>query len=194
MTAHPIKTGVMLLALAAIALPASAGDFGGGRNFVRHSHGMSGGFDRFNRRNFDIRRGLGIADNRLPIDRRHDFRGKDFARRDPGRDGWFNRGNVGVNFDMYGPYWRPGLSPSANGTSGSTVTIISTSQPDWDSVGNYYGANSVLWARNGTYVTSSGFGPSPVLAPRPRSTVKVENVATMADPCSHENGVCVIRP
>lgn len=198
MISYLVKVGAVVLAAATIttALPSIAGDFRGGRGFVRPPHGMSGGFGHFNdRHRFDFRRGLGITDNRLPFDRQRDFRRKDFARRDPGRNDRFNRGDVSVNFDMYGPYWRPRLASSANGTSGSTVTIISTNQPDWDSVGNYAGANSVLQTRAGTYVTSSGFGPSPVLtADHPRSTARVVDVATMADPCSHEQGVCVIRP
>jgi len=195
MIAHLVKAGAMLLAAAtvAIAFPSAAGDFHGGRSFMRQQHFASGGFGRFNdRHRFDFRRGLGVTDNRLPFDR-HNFGRKSFANRDRNRNDFFNRGDVSVNFDVYGPRWRPQLSSVAN--AGSTVTIISTNQSDYDQVGNYAGANSVLRTGGGTYVTSSGYGTNPALfAEQPRPNAKVVHVATMADPCSHEQGVCVIRP
>ncbi|ENN89603.1 hypothetical protein RHSP_59640 [Rhizobium freirei PRF 81] len=64
------------------------------------------------------------------------------------------------------------------------------------SAGTYAGTADVYQADSGTYVVGyGGYNPyaRPVAAqPRPRA--KVINVRYAADPCSHEAGVCVIRP
>lgn len=78
---------------------------------------------------------------------------------------------------------------------GSGISVIQRNQPDYDFISNYAGSTDVYQANGGTYVTGYGDGggqDGSVQRTRPRS--KMIDVSRMHDACSHENGVCVIRP
>ena len=77
---------------------------------------------------------------------------------------------------------------------GSGITILA-GRPDYALAGNDAGASDSFTTAAGTY--SVGYGdyvgdgaPAAPLAPK----AKIINIATMADPCAYESGVCVIRP
>ena len=61
-------------------------------------------------------------------------------------------------------------------------------------LGTYSGAVSALRVRgNGIYFSVSGIGGDRPAAPRPKATI-IDVSSGVADPCSYESDVCVIRP
>ncbi len=61
-------------------------------------------------------------------------------------------------------------------------------------LGTYSGAISALRVRgNGIYFSVSGLCGEAPARPRPKATI-IDVSSGIADPCSYESGVCVIRP
>lgn len=74
--------------------------------------------------------------------------------------------------------------------------IILMERHEAASAGTYAGTADVYQANGGTYIVGyGGYNPyARAVAVQPRPRAKVINVRYAADPCSHEAGVCVIRP
>lgn len=221
MIARIFKAGVLVLAAIAalsFSFPASAADWrGGGRGF--HSpviHGAYGGNRYGFHRGFDPGRRWESADNRRFWRNRPDDHHADR------RDGFRNRngfGNNGFADNGYGGFsdnrfasndrnWRfdrrnggpnrllqRSSSSSIITNRGSGVTVILSDRSDVDVISNNYaGSADVYRADGGTYITGYGYSDgraSRASALRPRATII--DTARAVDPCSHENGVCVIR-
>jgi hypothetical protein len=207
------RTAVLAAAMTAVlCLPVKAGDFGGfhggfngGNAFFRHrAIGGSSFNHRFDsRRNFDLRRGLPVTgrDRLLPIDRRdfardrllpidrQGFRHADFARN--GRFVYDGMGFTEAN--RFRPTRIDQLGSSSYSNGGSSVTVIVSNRPDYDTFGTY--AGSAYGGGGGAYVVSGGYPLYGDAAPAgSQSGAKIINVAKMRSACSYEHGVCVIRP
>jgi hypothetical protein len=220
MFARILKAGMLVLAAVAalsFALPVSAADWrGGGRGFhsSRVFHGPFAGNRYGYHRGFDPGRRSQFADRgrfwrnrpdggRYAYRYRDGFRNNGFANNGFGNNGFsnggfvsndsawrYNRRNVGPNRLL-----RRSSSSDIITNRGSGVTVILSDRSDVDVISNNYaGSTDVYTADGGTYVTGFGYsddGARRASNPRPRATII--DTARAGDPCSHENGVCVIR-
>jgi hypothetical protein len=183
---------------ALLALPAEAAGHRGGRGF--HGGGFNSAYiDRHSgyRHGFDRDRGRFAGGNGSRFNR--DYRGYGDYRRDrfgprPLVSNDFGRGRAGWRHDAD----RPRRLSSTSGfviRRGSGTTVLLSDRSDYDFVRNFSGSSDVYRGDGGTYATGFGFGDgnsrrASAVAPRAR----VIDTARASDPCSHEAGVCVIRP
>lgn len=209
--ARMFKAGLLVLAALAalsISLPASAADWrGGGRGFQSHGfHRLYQGNRYGFHRGYDPGRRWHSGDNRRFWANRVDDRHSGFRNRAGFNNGFADNGFGGFGnnrFDGNGRFDRHGGRPTrllqrSSSSSiitnrGNGVTVIVSDRPDVDMISNNYaGSTDVYRADGGTYVTGYGYSDSQrVSTLRPRATVI--DTARAGDPCSHENGVCVIR-
>lgn len=192
MNARPMEIRGAMLAMIAIALlgvsavAANAGDHG--YRYVQHrsAHAFPVGRPINVHGNFDSRRSMRFAGGqRNGFERRDDRRMQRF-----GHDNGF-----AGNFGYRRAYPLQSIDRQGYVSGGNSITIFNSGDQNASSQGNYAGSNSVYFSDGGTYVTGYGYGGArarSVDQPRPRA--KVIDVATMGDVCSHEAGVCVIRP
>jgi hypothetical protein len=214
------RTAVLAAAMAAVlSLPVEASDFGGfnggfhggfnggfngGNAFFRHrAIGGSSFNHRFDsRRNVDLRRGLPLTgrDRLLPIDRRDFARDRllpidrqGFRRADFARNGRFVYDGMGfTEASRFRPTRIDQLGGSSYSNGGSSVMVIVSNRPDYDTFGTHAGS---AYGGGGAYVVSSGYPLYGDAAPAgSQSGAKIINVAKMRSACSYEHGVCVIRP
>jgi hypothetical protein len=210
-----VAAGVIAVATAA---PSMAADFHGhgGNVYYRGQHGAflngrggtaSNYHDRMlhwggNRAGFENRyfggdRGMTARNGQWRHGGEDRFGNRDFGNQDSGNFADRNFGNQGFDNHRHGE--RPHILASRDFSTrrGSGISVRERSQPDYDFISNYAGSTDVYRANGGTYVAGYGNGdgsnedPSSQ-ATRPRS--KLIDVGRMRDACSHENGVCVIRP
>jgi hypothetical protein len=215
-----LKAGMLVLAAVAalsFSLPASAAEWrGGGRGFYSHGFRGPNSVNRFGfHHGFDRGRGPQFADRgrfwrNRPVDGRdgfHDgnrfrrgrfddgFAGNRFRNNGFGNDRFFASGR----FDRHnrGPerLLQRSASPDIITSRGSGVTVILSDRSDVDVISNNYAGSADVYRGNGgTYVTGYSYGDDRIgraSGLRPRATVI--DTARAGDPCSHENGVCVIR-
>ncbi|MFJ6328577.1 MULTISPECIES: hypothetical protein [unclassified Rhizobium] len=90
----------------------------------------------------------------------------------------------------------PQIAPSLGFKQQQPARIVLMERHEAASTGTYAGTADVYRANGGTYVVGySDYDPyARPAAPQPRPRAKVINIRYAPDPCSHEAGVCVIRP
>lgn len=188
------KTSSKLVSLTAavlIALPAAAGDFGG--NFVprHHDRGHGGGIGYGNFGN-----GIGHRGFASGSVIRH--RGTSII----GNYGGWNNGprQIAGGYDGYRPHPGRGRfiqrfsSPTSNFARSNIVIIDQRGEARAPS-GTYAGSSYAYETDGGTYVGGygyAGYGYQPTVRLAPMA--KVIHVNNRRNPCSYEQGVCVIRP
>lgn len=169
-------------------------NFDPGRRFQFADRGRFGRGGFQDRRNGFRNRGVfgnnGFAWNNRGWNNRGWNKGFGWNNRGWNNRGWWANRRVGPNHLMT-------LSSSSGVITnrGSGVVVILSDRADTDLISNNYaGSNDVYRADGGTYVTGYGYaggGPDQVTDPHPGA--KIIDTARAGDPCSHENGVCVIR-
>lgn len=88
------------------------------------------------------------------------------------------------------------ISSSRGFTQPQPSRIVLMDRHSAAGAGTYAGSADVYRANGGTYVVGyGGYNPyARSAAPQPRPRAKLIDVRYAGDPCSHEAGVCVIRP
>ena len=213
MVARMLKAGMVALAvLTALSLSSTvdAADWHGGQGAFR-PHGVYGhaGFNN----HFDPGGRTRYAGRGRFWANRPDLNGPEawrygHARRDGGRRNFGDQGyRLGANDGFAGradfnhfrrdrpmPLIRRSSSSDIVTSRGSGVTVILSDRPDVSTISSDYAGAGVYQTDSGTYATgfSSGDGyAGQISSLRPRA--RIIDTARAGDPCSHENGVCVIR-
>ncbi|MBB3966890.1 hypothetical protein [Rhizobium metallidurans] len=189
---------VSLAAAVLIALPATAGDFGGNPSPRPHNRGYDRGMAQgvvghgggIGRR--DIANG--VASGSLVIRHRGTSVVGDYG-------GWGNGPRrIAGGYDGFRP--KPGrgrfiqrFSSASSNVARNNIVIIDRRGEARAPSGTYAGSSYAYGADGGTYVGGygySGYGYQP--ATRLAPMAKVINIRNARNPCSYEQGVCVIRP